>query len=367
MASQNILKFYGSKLDIKVDYSELYDYEISKTDDDYNSGVLDLTTPISYSSLTINSDCLIIPIDNVKPWEIQINAPYTGTNCNFTVQRRTEKGWTLNFVFNRENIPWSGGSTFYYWGIKDEIDPQNYLDNNLSFGFSEDGRIIWKAIHYSGYCGTNTGYTETSYVVSGQTPVLCSGGTSSDFDITITFDRYRYLTDCNLENDGGLNDLITGVTVNNPLSVISGDTEINTIYEVLNAKWNKERYNRLGTLKIYLNGRPIYKLDNFEEIVPSVRQSTNPIVQVWGGGTNGCEDLHTGITQFSILKIEYFEEPLDFINVRHHYLTSIVPNFNIVECASSICVDNPIAYAPEGILTEDSILITTENNNILIY
>jgi hypothetical protein len=46
MNNQNILKFYGTKLDVKLDSSEYYDYELTKLDDDYNKDVLDLSTPI---------------------------------------------------------------------------------------------------------------------------------------------------------------------------------------------------------------------------------------------------------------------------------------------------------------------------------
>jgi hypothetical protein len=49
MANQNILSFYGSKLDLKVDYSELYDFELTKVQDNFNAQVLDFTTPITLS------------------------------------------------------------------------------------------------------------------------------------------------------------------------------------------------------------------------------------------------------------------------------------------------------------------------------
>ena len=63
MNSQNILRFYGSKLDIKLDSSEFYDFEIDKLGVDYDLSLLDLSTPITYSSLKIdeslddNSSC----------------------------------------------------------------------------------------------------------------------------------------------------------------------------------------------------------------------------------------------------------------------------------------------------------------------
>jgi len=49
MNNQNILKYYGTRLDAKLDSSEYYDYELSKVVGDYNSDVLDLSTTISYT------------------------------------------------------------------------------------------------------------------------------------------------------------------------------------------------------------------------------------------------------------------------------------------------------------------------------
>ena len=54
MTNQNILNFYGSKLDLKLDSSELYDYQLTKNDVDYNTDVLDLTNEITYTGLTID-------------------------------------------------------------------------------------------------------------------------------------------------------------------------------------------------------------------------------------------------------------------------------------------------------------------------
>ena len=54
MNNQNILKFFGSRLDVRLDSSEYYDYELSKTELDYDTDVLDLSKPIVYSSLKID-------------------------------------------------------------------------------------------------------------------------------------------------------------------------------------------------------------------------------------------------------------------------------------------------------------------------
>ena len=184
-------------------------------------------------------------------------------------------------------------------------------------------------------------YTNLYTLVSGITPyILCENGTSDDFNITITFKRYKELKDCGLENEGGLNDLITGLTQNTGsvdyTNWISGDTAEFTATEVLNKKWYGEKKNRLGTLKIYLNGNPIYKLENFEEIIPSERQSQNPLVQSWGQGTGGIQEIHNGTCQFNIKNIQYYEEPLDFLTISKRYKTDIKPNYSIVECNEQI-------------------------------
>ncbi len=366
MNSQNILRYWGQKLKLKLDTSEFYDYELSPPFIDFNTEVLDFDNLITYTGLTIDSSCLDVTLDDIKPWSIEINEPYTGNTCDFTVRKRTEYGWTLDFIFNREILPWASGSTFYYWGIENETDERNYLDNNLSFSFTNDGRIKWESYHISGYCHTTSGFTEVNYIASGVTNVLCSGGTSNDFNITIVYQRNNYLSDCDILNRGGTNDYITGWTVTNPKDVITGATEDYTIVETLNKNWLSERDYRLGTLKIYLNGRLIYKIKDWEEIVPSVRNSNNNIVQIWGGGTSGSTNIHIGTTEFNLKQIKYFEEPLEYPNIKHHYITEILSNYNINECKDD-CVDNVSGYSEISILTELEELLITEDGDILIY
>ena len=472
MNSQNILKFYGSKLNLKLDTSEFYDYEVSKVDDDYNSDVLE-PYPITYTGLTIddslenfssvrntislfefdntiydtgytysglsfifdyydfvsyfdttgytyddvilNNDIFTytgitgethyfyieeynnttldssnlitgfttdiitcsnklsgstvccpqsLMLDN-KPWAYKFDTGYGSDNCSQIIQRRPEKGWTLDFVFNREGLNWSNGSVFYYFGVRGDDDLKDYADNNLSFQFTPDGKIKWTAIHYSGYCNGASGYTESYYTSTGQTPTLCVSDNTKDFNVTIVFDRYNYLTDCNLENDGGKNDLITGRTLNNSaLAVMTGDTPDYSYPEILNQKWGKERQKRLGVLKIYLNGRPIYKIKDWEEIVPSDR-GVQPFIQSWGGGTGMMGDIHNGICEFNIKSIKYYEEPLDFIHVKHNFL-SILNDYDFYLCGI-FCVDNLIGLTTTGLLAEDSENLLQENNALLLY
>jgi hypothetical protein len=433
MNTQNILRFYGSKLDIKLDSSEYYDYELSKVQGDYATDILDLNTPITYSSLVVNdsledfdpiiyeitlleldlsqdipnyvysnltfnlnysdfinhfnttgysySDIILNnhiftytgipgeihyfriiaynePIINyfsnpildfttdiidcitkltlpsyccgqakkldVKPWAYKIDTGSGSDNCSPLIKRRTEDGWTLDFVFNREGFPWSYGNKFYYFGVRGDDDVRNYADNNLSFGFTDDGRIVWTSVHYSGFCDASvSAYTEMFYTINGYTPQLCTQDPYKDFNITIVFDRYKHLTDCNLENDGGWNDLILEKTLNNsPLNIVTGSTPDYTLIEKLNSNWLGERNSRLGTLKIYLNGRPIYKIENWEEIIPSYR-GVQPFIQSWGGGTGLMNGVHEGVCNFNIKTIQYYEEPLDYLHVRHNFLMKL--------------------------------------------
>jgi hypothetical protein len=185
------------------------------------------------------------------------------------IRKRTEKGWTLDFVFNRDGIDWSGGTTFYYWGISGETEQKNYVDNNLSFSFTDDGRVLWEAIHYK----LDNNNTPIYYTATGQTSVLCLGGTSNDFNLSIVFERYRELDGCDLPNYGGINDLITDkITTIDQLDWLTGATENSTLVEGLNQKWYENRSARLGVLKIYLNGQKVYTLENFEEVIPTTRQ-----------------------------------------------------------------------------------------------
>jgi hypothetical protein len=495
MNRQNILNFYGSKLDLRLDSSELYDFELGKTQGDYDAEALDLNTPIVYSTLVINTNltdfdcdrttitlteydnrvnnssypysgltttvsysgftnfisvyhkkvilnndvyifegitgevhymritgynnplsfnpnmgstsdeiinkfnneyykctsklttigssacCSITPKLSNKPWAYQFYQP--ATNCTSPIiQKRTEKGWTLDFVFNRESLPWSSGNIFYYYGVRGSTSTPELADNSLTFKFTSDGKIEYNAVRYSGNCDPSSGYSENYYTEIGVTPTLCTTGLTEDFNITIVFDRYKHYQDCELENEGGLNDLIigphpipytnidvtavtstqitTGYLVTNSLDVLTGATPNYQYVEELNKKWENESQKRLGVLKIYLNGNLIYKKENFEEVIASNR-GIQPFIQSWGGLNNESG----GACCFNIKSIKYFEEPLNFPRVRHHYLTEIKPNFDIVECYGD-CLDTLSGVFSNTLLTEDGEDLITENNNDII-
>jgi hypothetical protein len=432
MNSQDILQYWGSKMDVRLDSSEYHDYELAKNEGDFNRSVLNFNKEINYGELRVNTtmladaacrrdtvklvefdnrhndelsdymglsvvlsylrfvtalgiDDIILngnvfkytsdagvshyfainlfnepqflderlsltsedefisrlelvaqcaaelngdccPVDgiaNAKPWAYQINHGRGDDLCDYAIDRRPKKGWTIDLVFNRENLHWMSGGVFYYLGVRGENDMLKYADNNLSFSFTADGRIKWAAVRYHGECDGNGNYVGQGVLEKGVTPQLCLDGTSQDFNITIVFDRYRHFTgECDLSNEGGWNDMI-----NDPV----------TREEVLGEKWEREGHKRLGVLKIYLNGRPIYRKDDWEEVIPSTR-GAQPFIQSWGGGTSGCDGYHYGSCCFNIKRIKYFDEPLGFVNVRHHYITTVKPLFGVKECTEA-CKD----------------------------
>jgi lysophospholipase L1-like esterase len=285
------------------------------------------------------------------PWVCITNEGGGTDNCSDYIARRTSTGWMLDFVFNKNGVTGWTDTVFFFTGVRDEYDPANYGDNNLSFAFTSDGRIKWSSYRYSGYCDTISGYTGIYYINTGQTLPLCSNGTLSDFNITITFERYYEYSGCSLSNEGGWNDLIADET---------------TMVEALSSKWMSERSKRLGTLKFYHNGRPlkidvplssisnfrnlpVYKVEEFEEIVLSDR-GYQPFTHIVGGGVTGSGGLHEGVCCYIIKYGAYFEEPMKFIDIRNRYLTETAVNYDINECEDA-CIDNlyNILRAPTGL------------------
>jgi len=293
--------------------------------------------------------CTTQQVKSNIPWVAITNTGGGEDNCSEFISRRPPLGWTLDLVFNREGLPWDD-VIFFYTGVRDEYDPANFMDNGLGFGFTSDGRIAWYASRYSGFCG-ESGYEEINYIDSGTTAnPLCINGVENDFNITITFERYYEYSGCAISNEGGWNDLIID----------------ETMIETLNQKWISERHKRLGTLKIYFNGRllqiadnqmdvipylrniPKFKVKNFEEVVLSDR-GFQPFTHVVGGGVTGSNDLYNSICCYNIKYAAYFETPMNFIDIRNRY-TITKNNFNISEC-NIPCEDNIHNYTPNIIIT----------------
>lgn len=456
MNRQNILNFYGSKLDLKLDSSELYDYQLAKNEVDYDTEVLDVLTPIVYPTLVIDTNltdfdcdrttitlteydnrvndtnypysgltttlsysgftnhishyhkkiilnndvyifegitdevhfmkitgynnplsfdpnmgnssdeivnkfnneyfkctskltttgsracCPITPKLSSKPWAYQFYQ--IGTNCTTPIiKQRTENGWTLDFIFNRENLPWTEGNIFYYYGVRGSTSITETADNSLLFKFTNDGEIEYNVVRYSGDCDPSIGYSENYYTEVGVTSALCTTDLNKDFNITIVFDRYKELKDCELENEGGLNDQIPEFRIYEYVDLDSESTStqiaVHNDDSILNKKWWGERNKRLGVLKIFLNGNLIHEKENFEEVIASNR-GIQPFIQSWGGVNND----EGGVCCFNIKSIKYYEEPLNFLQIRHNF--NIIKSDYDFEICGPVCVDTVIVPTP---------------------
>jgi hypothetical protein len=301
--------------------------------------------------------------------QYSIRRSYKIENGDPYIRRRTEKGWTLDFVFNREGLSWSEGNVFYYLGVEGENDYTEYLDNNLSFQFTSDAKVKWVAHHYSGTCSTS-GYTESQYIGTGQSPTLCVTDDTKDFNLTIVFNRYKELNDCDIDNVGGFNNLIqgphavpytvdpTGYTAVTSTQIVTGYTITNTLedwitggtltteyVEELNKKWANQRNDRLGQLKFYLNGNLFYTEENWEEVIPSYRND-HDLIQSWGKGKDYSSFFSRPVKycNFYVKSIKYYEEPLDFVHVKHNFRTRL--NDFDFEICNAPCVDDVYQYVP---------------------
>jgi hypothetical protein len=141
---------------------------------------------------------------------------------------------------------------------------RNIVDNAFGVRIRPDGHIGYRALYVGNICQTGTtinvsGYTTatttTLYKIEeGYSPSPIWKANNNGFiNLVIVFERYMELQDCEL-------------------------------------LYNKYRF---GTLTFYVNGRPVYKQENFEEIIPHVLDRQKelqigvPFNISWGGGTQG--------------------------------------------------------------------------------
>ena len=141
---------------------------------------------------------------------------------------------------------------------------KNITDNALGIRIRPDGHIGYRALRIGNICQTGTTVTVTNGVTGTTTPTYTIEEAYSPFsiwqenntgstNITTVFERYVELTDCEME--------------------------FNTY--------------RKGSLTIYVNARPVFRQENFEEIIPHALdrqkelQNGVPFNISWGGGTQG--------------------------------------------------------------------------------
>ena len=209
-----------------------------------------------------------------------------------------------------------------------EKDPKfDALSNNISFrlcGDPQNPGIGIRTIKITGECETTGSCVTGQTYVTGYTIVdICTPpiypyclevnpawlGVEHWFLLNVVWERYTYLDYCDLKWFGGLDD-ITRVELlqslaNNAQALIAppytNGYEVPGEIEIvqLNQRWLDDTKFRMGRLKIYINGRIFYTIENFEEVIPRAldtdkeRQLGVPFNISWGGGTQG---LHENLT-----------------------------------------------------------------------
>ena len=213
-------------------------------------------------------------------------------------------------------------------GDKDPL--YDSMSNSFSLRLSGDPKnpkVCVKVLTFTGGCittGTSsvtgityqTGYTITEYCSSNQIFDYCEN-LNSDYTtkehwilVDCVWERSTYFDTCDLYYRGGLG-LISDIEYvdslsNNSILLIQppitqeGSPPAEEVEIVnLNERWLIEREDRLGALKIYINGRLFYVINGFEEVIPRAlntekeKQLGVPFNLSWGGGSQGLRESLT--------------------------------------------------------------------------
>jgi hypothetical protein len=203
------------------------------------------------------------------------------------------------------------------------------MSNTLSLrllGDPKNPKVCVRVLKFTGGCETTgscettgitytTGYTITDYCSSKTIFDYCSSSQTylnkeHWFLIDCVWERNSYYDECDLLYRGGLDSITNLYYVNslagNAVSLITypythtGTTPADQIEVVnLNEEWLIEKDQRLGSLKIYVNGRLFYVINGFEEVIPrglnteKEKQIGVPFNIGWGGGTQGLRESLT--------------------------------------------------------------------------
>jgi len=208
-------------------------------------------------------------------------------------------------------------------------------------GDTGNPRICVKSYKITGGCETTgTCTTGITYTTGASITEWCSTkGIFDDCDgddyltqehwvqIDTVFQRNNYFDECELKYNGGLGQIVyevyTATTANNAVSLIEPPITHEKVYDPATKKivditeqWINEKNDRLGKLKIFVNGKLFLVIENFEEIIPRPL-NTSPETQIGvsynisiGGGTQGLHDnLTVSGCSSSISDMIYQQDP----------------------------------------------------------
>lgn len=270
-----------------------------------------------------------------------------------------------------------------------ETDPlYDSLSNALAFklcGNPENPQIGIRVLSFTGDCIVTgvtpntgityqTGYTVTDYCSDKGIYDYCSGTTYSNsehwFLIDVVWDRYTWFDTCDLYYRGGLGTITKFVYLdslsNNSVALISPDithygddpTQIEIVD--INERWLYEKDYRKGKLKIYINGRLFYTINNFEEIIPrslnteKERQVGVPFNISWGGGSFGLRENLTFSGCPTGLTNTYIQDPECLPN-------STLSGSSLSSLTTNIMIEDHFGGTFEGAISQFRFYITPLN------
>ena len=251
------------------------------------------------------------------------------------------------------------------------------------------------------------------------------------FQVDVVWERYTWLDICDLWWRGGLGDITKteylDSLANNTMALIkppitNGKEVAETIDLVnLDQSWLDDVNFRMGRLKIYVNGKIHYTIENFEEIIPRAlstdkeKQLGVPFNISWGGGTQGLRENLTfsacsattgqyiqdpesfpnnvlsgsslsglstnilieqnfaGTFEGGISQFRMYTTPLSAPEVKHNFLL-LKEKFNMFnpdcpDCSTKICLPNDFTYVLVDLnflVTQENFYITTQNYENLV-
>jgi hypothetical protein len=261
----------------------------------------------------------------------------------------------------------NNGGFFFFKGLRQQAGARDAYSNALGFRIDDDMRIGYRTIRFTGDCvdgGTECkpdsnwecGWGLEESYSDPICPFISLSGNCAEtwLQVDVVFDRNLYLEDCDLLNEGGINDLVEGpysYSADNVCDTfdpgsINLDCSANTIYH-----WFNEKKYRMGTLKFYVNGRVVHTVNDYEEIIPRhtnlnrKRQFGLPYNMSWGGGAWGFRESNKPVAQQNDLISKYFAgsfiggisqmmyylKPLTADEVYHNFLIN-KERYSLIDC-----------------------------------
>ena len=269
------------------------------------------------------------------------------SNTGITISRCLDDVYEPLVYTSQHNVSCNCGCSDTTVSNLDKDPLLDSMSNTFSLRLSgnpSNPKICVKVLKFTGGCETTgscettgitytTGYTVTEYCSSSRIFDYCSSNNAGYltaehwFLVDCVWERGTYYDDCDLIYRGGLGIISDTVYVNslsqNTVSLITSPytrpdaTPAEQVEIVnLNERWLIEGGDRLGSLKLYVNGRLFYVINGFEEVIPRAlntekeKQIGVPFNISWGGGTQGLrESLTFSACPVTLTGMTYRQDP----------------------------------------------------------